>query len=172
MRKFVENNAGAIDEIESAYAAGDGEGAIRTAHTLKGVGGSIGAEALQSAAADLETALKPGPKELPRELLELVRRQLLFTLESLRPLAEPEQTVDSPDYALAPDIIAALLTELLEKLEQYDSQAEEILESFAHRAKGTLADSSLKLLEKSIAQYEFDEAAEQVRDLIDQVEDS
>jgi signal transduction histidine kinase/CheY-like chemotaxis protein len=172
LRKFVENNAGAIDEIESAYAAGDGERAIRTAHTLKGVGGSIGAEALQSAAADLETALKSGPKELPRELLELVRRQLLLTLQSLRPLAKPEQTVDGPDNAPVPDNIAALLTELLEKLEQYDSQAEEVLESFAHQAKGTAVDSSLKLLGKSIAQYEFDEAADQVRELIDQVEDS
>jgi CheY-like chemotaxis protein len=170
LRKFVENSAGAIEEIESAYAAGDGEGAIRTAHTLKGVGGNIGAEALQSAAADLEAALTSGPKELPRELLELVRRQLLSTLESLRPVAEPEQSVDDPDNALAPVNIAALLTELLEKLEQYDSQAEEVLESFAHRAKGTLVDSSLKLLEKSIAQYEFDEAAEQVRELIDQIE--
>ena len=58
LEKFADNQADAIAGITQAVEQGDGEAAVRLAHTLKGVGGSIGADALQQAAAEVEAALK------------------------------------------------------------------------------------------------------------------
>ena len=74
LRKFVANQAGAANAIRQQMAADDREAAERTAHTLKGVAGTIGARLLQDRAAEVEQAVKSG-----------------MTVEEIEPLLEPAQ---------------------------------------------------------------------------------
>ena len=55
--KFSDNQQHAITNISMAMIRNDHTTAIRTAHTLKGTAGSIGAVRLQKIAAQLETKL-------------------------------------------------------------------------------------------------------------------
>jgi two-component system, sensor histidine kinase and response regulator len=60
LRRFVASHRGVAEEMSMSLAFGDTAAAERMAHTAKGVGGSIGATALQAAAGELEQALKDG----------------------------------------------------------------------------------------------------------------
>jgi len=153
---FVENNAETIHEIRTAFSAGEGETALRLAHTLKGVAGNIGAEALQDSAAELEAALQQNPDKLPALLINQ-------TEEELTPGEEP-----APEAAGGhiPQDIGEQLQDLLDKLEESDTDAEDVLENILVQVHGTAVTSMLKGLEQRIGQYEFDEAAEQVLEVM------
>ncbi len=63
LRKFVARHADAVEHIKSSLDRHEFQEAHRTAHTLKGVCGTIGATDLQEQAAKLEKALKDGLTE-------------------------------------------------------------------------------------------------------------
>ncbi len=65
-----------VKEIDAALASGDFERARLLAHSLKGVAATLGAEALQQAAKDLEVALRHNPPEPWEALLNEVERNL------------------------------------------------------------------------------------------------
>ncbi|MCK5364365.1 MAG: response regulator, partial [Gammaproteobacteria bacterium] len=87
LNKFVANQEGAIGEIRAAFGEGDHEATVRLAHTLKGVAGSIGALALQTAGADLEAALKEQPETLPEKLIEEAGTKLEQTIAAIQSIA-------------------------------------------------------------------------------------
>ena len=58
LRKFVVQQASALDKIQESLRAGDVASAARLAHTLKGVAAGLGARAMESAAGELELCLK------------------------------------------------------------------------------------------------------------------
>ena len=60
LRKFAEQQSTAIAAMRDALSSGDRATAERTAHSLKGAAGTLGANALSEAAAKAETAIKTG----------------------------------------------------------------------------------------------------------------
>jgi HPt (histidine-containing phosphotransfer) domain-containing protein len=60
LRRFPERQGSCVESIRSSLGRGDTVEAIRLAHTLKGVAGSLGAAALSAAAREVELALKDG----------------------------------------------------------------------------------------------------------------
>jgi CheY-like chemotaxis protein len=56
--RFVGSHADSGARIRQSLAQGDDEGAVRTAHTLKGLAGTLGAIRLQELARTLETAME------------------------------------------------------------------------------------------------------------------
>ena len=60
LRKFAKQQAGAVEEIRTALAAGDAATAERGAHSLKGAAATLGATTLAEAAARAETAVQTG----------------------------------------------------------------------------------------------------------------
>jgi HPt (histidine-containing phosphotransfer) domain-containing protein len=89
LRQFVEQQGSALEEIAAAVAKGETPLAERLAHTLKGVAGSIGAKAVQAAAATLETMLREGAAaadvETARQRAILVLDPLVVALRSSLP---------------------------------------------------------------------------------------
>jgi signal transduction histidine kinase/CheY-like chemotaxis protein len=164
--KFAENTADAIEEIKTAFSERNGEGAVRLAHTLKGVAGSIGAEALQVTAAKLETALRKDPRKLPSRLMSQTEDELNRILDTIRSVSKSEGSVPVAGNGEIPDDLGEQLQGLLDKLEQYDSEAEEVFENIFVQVQGTPANPMLEGLKKPIGQYDFDEAAEQVKELM------
>ncbi len=67
LKRFADSHRGVAEEISMALVFGDVPDAERLAHTAKGVGGSIGATALQAAASELEEGLKDGLRGAPLE---------------------------------------------------------------------------------------------------------
>ncbi|MFD0674931.1 response regulator [Cohnella sp. GCM10027633] len=82
LRKFLSQYENVADELGECLSEPDLERAIRTAHSLSGASGHLGASALQHAATALEQALKLGAEGLA-ELSEL-RRSLDATLPQIK----------------------------------------------------------------------------------------
>ncbi len=164
--KFAENNTEVIQQIRTAFSAEDGEAALRLAHTVKGVAGNIGAEALQDSAAELETALQQSPDELPVLLINQTEEELSRVLAAIGLLSGGEEAATEAVSGHIPHDIGEQLQDLLDKLEEFDTEAEDVLESILVQVHGTPMTPMLEGLEQRIGQYEFDEAAEQVLEVM------
>jgi two-component system sensor histidine kinase/response regulator len=167
LNKFAENQANAISEIRSAFADSDNELSVRLAHTLKGVGGAIGADALQETAAKLESSLKKKPGDLPDALLSAAEQELSRIVGLLADLAAASQP-ESDAAGVIPDDIGERLQALLAKLEDYDTESEELLDELIAQTKGTEMYDSLMSVRKRVGQYDFEAAAEELKPILDE----
>ena len=166
LNKFAENQADAISEIRSAFADNDNELSVRLAHTLKGVGGAIGADDLQETAAKLESSLKKKPGDLPDTLLSAAEQELNRIVGLLADLAAASQP-ESAATGVIPDDIGESLQALLDKLEDYDTESEELLDELIAQTKGTEMYDSLMSVRKRVGQYDFEAAAEELKPILD-----
>jgi polar amino acid transport system substrate-binding protein len=159
LEKFADNQADAVDRIRTEHEAGNREDAIRAAHTLKGVSGSIGATALHEVAGQLENSLKEGEEgsfktQCVQAEMELAR--VVGLIEGLQ--AQPAASSGQPG-ALPADFDEQLKA-LLALLEDYDSAAEDKLFDILEQVRGSEFESMLKDLQKPIGQYDLEAAAE------------
>jgi CheY-like chemotaxis protein len=163
LTKFANNQGNAVGNIESALVQNDLKNAILIAHTLKGTAGSISARALYEAAGNLEAALKT--EQPVKELLRSTEEELSVVMESIGNLAPAE---DGATKATLPtELLAPRLQELLEKLEQYDAESEELLESISAQTSDSGLKRGLFSLQKRIAQYDFESAAVELKELME-----
>jgi CheY-like chemotaxis protein len=167
LNKFVANQQGAIGEIRAAFGEGDHEGTVRLAHTLKGVAGSIGALALQTAGADLEAALEEQPETLPETLIEEAGTRLEQTIAAIQSIAAvpAEGAAQGGNSGTSEDMVSKLHG-LLESLERYDAEAEDVLEDILGQVSGAPLVDPLQDLKKRVGQYDFEGAAEDLKQLI------
>ncbi|WP_051284401.1 PAS domain-containing hybrid sensor histidine kinase/response regulator [Desulforegula conservatrix] len=98
--KFHRDNEGLADRIRSALASNDMELAVRLAHTVKGVSGTIGAENLQDVASELESALNDMGIYNHDELLlrfENELHKIMVDLEGISSKATEEKTPEAQE---------------------------------------------------------------------------
>jgi PAS domain S-box-containing protein len=159
LRKFVENQAGAIDDIAAACERGDNETAVRAAHTLKGVGGSIGAGQLQELGAKLEHGLKESPEGDFDSLLSDTADELHRLISAItdRLGATVETPVDA-DRAPLPQDYRERLQMLAEQIAQYDGKASHTLDALLADVGDTQVLAELEKLRKLVGQYDYDAA--------------
>ena len=167
LEKFADNQADAIAEISQAVGQENGETAVRLAHTLKGVSGSIGADALQQAAAEVEAALKADPSVLPEGLAQ-TSLELDRVLGLIRGSASAGNGAADTATTLPEDLVPRL-QELMEKLEEYDSEAEDVLFAILDDVKGTDVHGLLQGVRKQISAYDMEAAAEELGPLIPEI---
>ncbi|NCC34641.1 MAG: response regulator, partial [Chloroflexia bacterium] len=86
IQRFLDDHGNDSQRIAQALAAGQAEEALRMAHTLKGVAGTIGATTLHAEADRIEQALRTVPNE-PLDLLPL--QEICTRLQSLLPTLFP-----------------------------------------------------------------------------------
>lgn len=85
LNRFLQEQAQAVEKIIEAHDQGDNTTAHRLAHTLKGIAGSLSAQALREKAAALEDALESGavPTHLEK-LFSATDTELRKTIEFLK----------------------------------------------------------------------------------------
>jgi PAS domain S-box-containing protein len=88
LKTFFTEFTSAVEEIRNALNDQDMEMAHRLVHTLKGVAGSISAKDLQTAAQELEMAVKEGTLEGCGILLGNLEKALSQVLESIRAMEQ------------------------------------------------------------------------------------
>ncbi|RFO98180.1 hypothetical protein DIC66_05560 [Rhodoferax lacus] len=159
--KFVKSQADAVHQIRQSLAHGDAATAERLAHTLKGLAASLGAQALQGRAADLEYGLRAGTElqalgsliastQIPLDDLMLVLGALpgLNTDE-----ARPVSAHMSPSEQAQ---VQSVLQTLLRLLEQDDSEAVSLWQDHAPGLRAVLGRAAE--VEQAINGFAFDEA--------------
>ncbi|KJR40163.1 multi-sensor hybrid histidine kinase [Candidatus Magnetoovum chiemensis] len=168
--KFYENHKNIIKEINDAVNTKDMELAHRLSHTLKGISGTIGAADLHSASKELETTIKTSDltnftavlKNTDNELQKILFsiKQLLMISEArassqAKMSSEAAQTVET---AVDVGEVREHIAKLSELLADNDAQSLEELSKIAEDLKRLGKTEELKQLEKSIGQYDFEDA--------------
>jgi FOG: CheY-like receiver len=117
LRQFVEEQGATAGQISNALAQGDFSLAERLAHTLKGVGGNIGAKDVHSAAGKLEKLIRSrasaekmeSARQLLNDSLEPLVMQLRVALNANIPETEAElSTTSTADPAQSREAAAHL----------------------------------------------------------------
>ncbi len=125
------DEAKAVETVRSQLLEGEREAAERTAHSLKGVAGTIGAGELQSRAAVLEAAIKEGELEDAIEaklgIVEEELTRLVSAIGEVMGLEEggDEEVGEASTLELSPEV-REKLPELVEKLEAKQAACEEL----------------------------------------------
>ncbi|MGE0875455.1 MAG: response regulator [Burkholderiales bacterium] len=159
LRQYADAQGGAAGEIRAALAAGDRKSAERIAHTVKGVSGSIGAAAAQSAAATLEDAIRR--RDEARAMIDGLENVLIPLAERLRAaLGTRAQAATAPraDAAAA----ASALLRLTALLEDSDAEALEIMAADETALRAALG-ARHAALKKAVETFDFDAALEIAR---------
>ena len=118
LRKFVADQGQAPQLVKQQLAAADPVSAERTAHTLKGLAGTIGATTVQAAAAALEQALHEGQAiSSLNPLIEATAAQLNGLIDSLKTHLPAEKTApEASDDSRGPETPRAELRLALDDL--------------------------------------------------------
>jgi two-component system sensor histidine kinase/response regulator len=172
MGKFADNQADSVAEIRAAMDLGDQELAVRTAHSLKGAAGALGAVMVQDHAAQVETLLSSGLDGVDPAMLDALAESLAGAIGTIG--AAREQGVATPAAPAEPGEITAKilvrLAVLLEQLENFDSEAEDTLNDLLNDFGGSAADL-LAPVAKLVSAYDMEAAAEQLNGVMGRLQE-
>jgi two-component system sensor histidine kinase/response regulator len=155
LAQFAEGYAGQAEQIESLLAAGDRAAAKRAAHTVKGVAGNLGANALAKVAEELEKAIHAGQEDAA--LVADLGAVCASTIAAIRAML-PGQAMDAPKPA-AP--VAS--RETLQQLSQYLSTGNADAVDYFSTHRGALLavlGKQAASVERAINNYDFETALE------------
>ncbi|MEO8426138.1 MAG: response regulator [Verrucomicrobiota bacterium] len=161
LRQFISQQTDAPAHIAEQLKIGDRETAERTAHTVKGVAGNLGAKTVQSAAAELEKALreKAGPAQL-ETLRQRFAENLAALLSHLRPALGDEQPVPAtvPAAAVDPAQLKPVVAQMLKQLSEFDAAATDSLEANRALFASLFSAAEFEQFEQHLQNYAFGEA--------------
>ncbi|MBF0413073.1 MAG: response regulator [Desulfamplus sp.] len=178
LTKFYRDNHDTVQKIKDAVEKQEQELAVRLAHTVKGVSGTIGASDLQSIGAELEAALKSDGYADDSNLAPLIERfdaALHKTLEVLAPVISAISANSTQGAGQSKDVAkqgdAAQFAEFMKKLEpalqkKKPKPCKEIMEEINLLNWSDEIKSKLQELDRLIGKYKFKEALEIVESIV------
>ncbi len=162
LRRFCDTQCDAPARISQALAAGDRDTAARIAHTLKGLAGNIGAEALAARAADIDSRLRNGQDaEAALHGLAGALATLGSGIRAALARHAPAGTVADTTAAATPawlDALRAGLQQLENLLLADDGESGRHLDSLAAALDSLEQPERIERLRELVALYRFDEA--------------
>lgn len=168
LNKFIDNQSDAIEKIRAALNAGQRGDAELLAHTVKGVAGNIGASTLAELAGVLETKLSQSKSNDLTDIISSVEQELHFVLTGINNnlLVEPAESISVPvDGGISLAELTPMLKDLLDLLEEYDFEAEGLLDTVCEKVVDTTLRAQLKAIQKPISEYDFETAADKLKEL-------
>lgn len=172
LKRFCSGQAGAISSIRKTLAEGNVETAIRTAHTLKGIAGNIGAIYLQKLAAAVEDSIKKGgtndeiavilnecEEVFNKTMAEIGKYTDASQEDNMKKIDEPKPEPGQP----APEKVdsssaARIIRRFHYLLSQSDGEAEDFLELNELYLSNLLGKNTISKLHEALSRFEFDEA--------------
>ncbi len=164
--KFADRYATINDDITECLKKSDLEGAIRHAHTVRGIAANLGAEALAAAAETLEKSFVHSPSMVTPHLRTLVLR-LGEAVTAIRgEFGFTEEDKDSAhEFTIAERLNAAerehashVLYQAVASMDLDWGHAIKSIKFLLDRLHGTKAEFLLKKLEQAVEDFELEEA--------------
>ncbi len=160
--RFVSGQEDFVERFKIARLKQDKEEATRFAHTLKGSAGNIGASTLQGYADLLEQVCVNETKSNAFDsLLNQVSEELSLVLNELTEYLAKENNVESTmptnDFIFT-DEVKVQLAQLLELIEDFETESIELAEDILNQLKGTKQETVFMKIYQHIEGYEFTEA--------------
>lgn len=164
LEQFVDSYSDSGEKLSRAIETGQKTEAESIAHSVKGVAGNIGAQALAAAAADVELIIRDGGE--PKSALTFYQETLKNTLLIL------EKVVVKPDSKkkLTSLVDLGKVEKPLKILRSYvlnsDARAQDYWIEHREIFEKCLPDYSYEALNKAVQAFDFETAHDQIEDLI------
>ncbi|MGD0543818.1 MAG: response regulator [Candidatus Acidiferrales bacterium] len=156
LNRFADSQADAVAEIRCALAAGDIPTAERTAHSLKGAAGNLGATALAEEAAKTETAVKSGLSIDPA--LVSLEASLRDTVKAIRQALPAGQPADGSEMSSDPSVVAEPLGRLKKLLKSDDGAAADFILDVGPNLSKVLTRTEIGDLSGYVGNFDFEAA--------------
>ncbi len=168
LNRFYQSNRNFELSFREAQKSDDPDSPQRLAHSLKGVAGNIGATGVQAAAQNLEDACA-GNASAIESTLEALLQQLQPVINGLTLLYEDEFNTGDSSSVFDREAATTLLEELYKAVLDDDAAAT----TLTTELKALFANSELRSevysMAKRVEDYEFDEAAEQLKSIFNKL---
>lgn len=169
--RFITGQEDFVERFKASVLKEDKEEVTRFAHTLKGSAGNIGATSLQGNAEKLEQACANDAKSDELDgLLYQTAEELTLVLNELTGYLAKEKSTKAPtptnDFIVT-EALQTQLTELLELIEDFETESIEIAEDILSQLKGTKQEAVFAKIYQQIEGYEFTEAETALNEFID-----
>ena len=151
--------------IRANLTAGNRDNAMKMAHALKGVAGTLAATRLRQIASEFEAALKHNNQDNYDRLLLCLEKALADIRKvDLLPVEETDVKAHSDLLpVLNPVEITPLLEELMELLRSRRMSALEVMKQLEVKLEGSVLNPEVKLLSEEVDRLDFDTACERAR---------
>jgi len=160
LRQFVTQQADAPARIAEQLTNGERVAAERSAHTVKGVAGNLGARSVQSAAGELEKALRDNT---PKPRLEALRARFAEVLTAMVVSlsgalgAEPESAA-APSAPVDLAQLPGVVSQMLKHLSEFDAAATDYCASHRALFASLFSPSDFSQFEQHLQAYSFADA--------------
>ncbi|BCS96605.1 hypothetical protein DSLASN_22370 [Desulfoluna limicola] len=168
LHRFLITHKNDAEDIKNALRENESQRAQRIAHSIKGVSGNLGADALSSAAGALESAITAEAKDEIGRAQDRFSHHLELTLQTLSEATF--HTAASGGEGPAPEELgrchpAPLLRRLFSLLRENDGEALDLLDETRRHLRGTVDDALLEQLKNATESFEFEEAVNVLRSM-------
>ena len=162
LREFVDQQGAAPARVAEALAQQDMLVAERLAHTVKGVAGSLGMDAVQQVAATLEKAIAAKTESAALAPLvgnfNTVLGDLVKRLDAALPRRETVSSPAATDAAFDPDKAKEVALEMIGHLNNFDPAAADCLEAHRDLFRALLPGEGFSAFEKEVNDFAFSDA--------------
>ena len=169
LKRFASSYENFEQQFLDAVQDNDEQAAVRCAHTLKGTAGNIGAKSIQHTAKMLEQAcedaFEAGDLCIEGEINPSIQNLLNEVIKELVPVVDELIKLSVPVKAMAEaqdlnkEKITPLMVQLEELIDDFDTDATDVLELLEPMFQGTEYYSQLSELIEAVESYDFDAAS-------------
>jgi signal transduction histidine kinase/DNA-binding response OmpR family regulator/HPt (histidine-containing phosphotransfer) domain-containing protein len=165
----------AVEKIRAALQGGDVETATRLAHTVKGVSGNLGAEALYHVSAALEKAIKEGDGDSLDEQIETFASHLQPVMEGIKALEKKRSGGDEPemptgDGTVDREAVKVLLQEMAQLLDSDLIEAMNRLEALRQHLRHSEVREAFEQLEGYVEGFDTESALKTVDEIAKKID--
>jgi two-component system sensor histidine kinase/response regulator len=161
LRQFIAQQGDAPAQIAEQLESGDRAAAERTAHTVKGTAGNLGAKTVQSCAGELEKAIREHAGTAQVETLrQRFGDNLAALVERLGPALGDEQPAPAvvPAADIDPARLKTVVEQVLKQLSEFDAAAADGLEANRVLLASLFSAEEFRRFEQQLQGYAFGEA--------------
>ena len=165
--KFRDSQANFETTILSAIQNNDPQTAVRLAHTMKGLAGTIGAKTLQKVSQDLEKACEEKFADLPNLIeLENTIKELNIVIDGLSNLeASRAQSSNVLEGSNAFSLQQSIL-DLKEFIEESDPKSLDLIDTIISNVADSDVKSQFFKISAALDEYDFDKALDFLNNII------
>ena len=168
LRRFAQKQASVVDEIRQFLSSADVATAERTAHSLKGSAGTLGAMDVSEKAAAVENAIRDGQDV--DEVLSALTVSVAKAVDAIKAALPKEEVSSNGKTRLDPSTALKPLAELQRLLESDDGEAADFIIEARPVLSGALTDTEIEALGELVGEFDFEGALGCLSDIVARLE--
>lgn len=168
LNSFQDNSEVYLLEAQNRMSSSDFDGLVQVFHTIKGIAGNLGAQSIFTQAKDLEQAARQN--KVLHNIFNQMYQEIIHTCQAIRKLSkndQPDQNIYSKGLEIEHTLTLEDCQALLDLIEAFDTKANVHIRQLIANNKNTPISDELGKVEQQLSNYNFEDAADILRTLMD-----